>query len=992
MAFNNDWFEENITSRNSDKIMEKLVDKANYFVFPCKWINPLDNTEVGFKLSNETRNHFYQFSQILRGNESIFLNWKNSTIHENIDNVANGYVKVSYQKGDFWKVFKINDTGNLTFENQSFGMFGDFTVSYDQEKINIKSLIKIGKAEIIDFYLIPNPTILETWFKNYSGDKEGEIVYDKNFDDNDIFYISQYTNHYDANDEFLYSDIEFTNIQFQMSQSGQTIEQHIYFNSPGGGYAIPKLILNDRGLPIDFDLNENFLQDIGVKSLQIELTGNAAFAGIEIWGIPVYKKNGVWDKNDIRLYAPRKLLVESFDLPVQENFFKVNASENEYVYSNGVFTAAADLISYSQYRKDIVGDKRLDYQLILETDFQKTIATNASKKTINDISLNLSRDFLKLFGTCSVASNQNFYSGDNADGTVGYGLTSFNWEKMLDKGTVSFKDLFNTTSQIIQNINKLPFETKEKLTMSLRDIWGFGNFLNKITLGFPFFWREVITDTEKNYPRLQTLPLLFPSAFYRFSGSTGYASNLQANTNNSFQNYSLASIINSKSKQGKIPGDYFQQDQSDTLGSVFGNSSVSTALTINLTDKLKLSLPSKPDIIYTTSTVYLNQIFPGEKNVAKWDYNTKSVNADIALTEIVDVDGNSYIITHIGFKSLSGGDARILTMTEKPRNFSPDKDFRQYINFQTFTNTEANYRNGQIREWFTLIICSYLDSLKKSEKPFSFPAALPLTPPSGREYLTNFSTEVNWNLDANKIVQRWTRGSRRVDQTGNKYFPVQADIDANHTWSIASNSEKIHVGGSEIPAYIVDNAFSIEFADNGFKTRQDILKVFKSLTVQCDNQNLINVVFNYGPNNKAYILTNNGINKEVMLADILKENIWVNYNVGNAGIIAGGTNVEGSTNGRQLKIYLDNWQFSIKGKFVSETRIQFDLKLEFTIQQSGYATSGNQLIFREIGFRIRNHLLPTTFLSANSKNYYDVINDDRNGSTIIISANSIIDQ
>jgi len=42
---------------------------------------------------------------------------------------------------------------------------------------------------------------------------------------------------------------------------------------------------------------------------------------------------------------------------------------------------------------------------------------------------------------------------------------------MIQEGsTVDFKDLFNTTSQIIQNINKLPFETKEKLTMSLRDI------------------------------------------------------------------------------------------------------------------------------------------------------------------------------------------------------------------------------------------------------------------------------------------------------------------------------------------------------------------------------------------------------------------------------------------------------------------------------------------------------------------------------------------
>jgi len=40
-------------------------------------------------------------------------------------------------------------------------------------------------------------------------------------------------------------------------------------------------------------LNDNFLPDTGVKTLQIEITGNYAFAGIEIWGIPIYKKNGI---------------------------------------------------------------------------------------------------------------------------------------------------------------------------------------------------------------------------------------------------------------------------------------------------------------------------------------------------------------------------------------------------------------------------------------------------------------------------------------------------------------------------------------------------------------------------------------------------------------------------------------------------------------------------------------------------------------------------
>ena len=988
MAFNSDWFEENINDRATDLIQQKLADKSNYFVFPCKWINPLNNTEAGFRVSNQERNHFYQFSQILRGNESLFLNWRNSTIlteKTSTENISGNYIKVDYKKGDVWRVFKLNENGGVQFENEAFGLFGDFTISNEQEKILVKTNYKIGKKELTDFYLIPNPTILENWFENNK-----KTIYDEHFDDNDIFYISRYTNHYDQNGVFVYSDIEFTNVQFQLSQSGQTIEQHIYFNSPGGGFAIPKLILNDQGIPIDFDLNDNFLPDTGVKTLQIEITGNYAFAGIEIWGIPIYKKNGIWDKNDIRLYAPRKLLVESFDLPVQENFFKVNASENEFLYTNANFTASADFVSYSQYLKDIVGDKRLDYQIILETDYDKTLATNVSKKTINDISLNLSKDFLKQFGTCSVASNQNFYSGDLEDGSLGHGISWFKWEDMIQEGsTVDFKDLFNTTSQIIQNINKLPFETKEKLTMSLRDIWGFGAFLNKITLGFPFFWREVITDTEKNYPRLQKLPLLFPSAFYRFAGSTGYASNLQANSNNTFQNYSLASVISNKSQRGKISGDFFQREQSDLLGSVFGNSSTSTALTINLTDKVLLNSYNKNKVFgsFKTSTVSLNQNQGGFSFPFKWDYFSKSRPANSIDNVFIDVNGDSYIITHIGFKGIGDGDARILTSFEKPRNFSPDVDFRDYINFQTFVNTEAGFRNNQIREWFTLIICSYLDSLKQSDKVIPWPKPLPLVPPSGREYTTDFSTEVNWNLDANTIMQRWTKGARRSDQEGNKIWPTPAVNNEQHNFVYTSFAETLVIGGDLIPAHITENAFSLEFADFGFKTRNEILKVFGFVTVQCSNELLTNITFTIDSKLSAYVLKNNGINYQISLEDILNEK-WNIYSSGRPGLIAGG-----SDHPEQIKIYIDDYKFSIKGKFVSETRIQFDLKTELTISQSGFMIYGNRLFHSELAFRIRNHIVADKFISPSpTTDYYNSVVDGRNGSTIIISANSIIDQ
>jgi len=71
----------------------------------------------------------------------------------------------------------------------------------------------------------------------------------------------------------------------------------------------------------------------------------------------------------------------------------------------------------------------------------------------------------------------------------------------------------------------------------------------------------------------------------------------------------LASVISNKSQRGKISGDFFQREQSDLLGSVFGNSSTSTALTINLTDKVLLNSYNKNKVFgsFKTSTVSLNQ-------------------------------------------------------------------------------------------------------------------------------------------------------------------------------------------------------------------------------------------------------------------------------------------------------------------------------------------------------------------------------------------------
>ena len=109
--------------------------------------------------------------------------------------------------------------------------------------------------------------------------------------------------------------------------------------APGEGVAIPKLIYDNTGKAIDFEVDENYIGDQGVRTLQVECLGPAGKSGVAAYGRPI-EKLGVVNK----IYPPRRLLLSDLKYPVMDNM--TTNSNPETVFTSGVYKP--DIQSYYQ--------------------------------------------------------------------------------------------------------------------------------------------------------------------------------------------------------------------------------------------------------------------------------------------------------------------------------------------------------------------------------------------------------------------------------------------------------------------------------------------------------------------------------------------------------------------------------------------------------------------------------------------------------------------
>jgi len=708
MPFNNSWNEEMFNEIQTDKLEEKIKDKLNTPIFPLNLLTTIKNTNNGLMGNNAIRNRFYQWEAIITGNESIFVNWQNSTKYTQVNIDATKpqdkpHWKVEYQKGDMFMGSFYDEQGETTFGESDFGSFGKFTNISDNVNFKFKSLFKIDLEALTKLYLIPDRV------NNYQG-----------FQDNNIYYISNFQNYRNESGDFVYSDIEFTNIKQELSQSGQAIQQKIYFSSPGQGYAFPRNIYDETGKFIDYELHPEYIKDLGVNTIQLEITGNAAIVGIEIFGSPIENLN----ESNNNIYPNRKLLIDNLKLPIQEDFQIVSNANNSYYYTDIDLQVTADYDNYAQRRKELVGDKQMNYQGLIQMNHDTTIETNPQNLTINDLNLMVTDSFLKRIGNngiLNVAPNYYFYDGIQNDNTIGYGKKEIDIKK-IPGNRMTFKDILNLMSFTFQHINQLPFSTNTKLTWSLKDIPIIGGLLNKITFGFPYFWRQITSNSNLLYPNLQIFPALISKPVYDFFTGTTFASNIQ------------------KDNIKKIPLDVFQTEESSTLGAIFGSESTTTSLAFDLTDKCNIDYYTKSKNITSvnrpSSTLMINQLvsIPQHSNELMKGKISERFYSMNKFTEIedkfTDIQGTgNYIINGIGIRMIGDGDIRI-TMYKDNIDFLPEgTDIRNSIIYQSIIKSQAGYRNSQIREWLTFQKMNFIDSLTTWENDFTWPIANPYPKP-----------------------------------------------------------------------------------------------------------------------------------------------------------------------------------------------------------------------------------------------------------------------
>lgn len=813
----------NQISLSNQKLKDNIQDSAEWFIFRYDWINPIINTEAGLKDSNAEAKRFTQFIRLAQGNESIYITLKGAIKTTQIDNFKSSYVKVEYLKDniEYFKGLKIQDTGGIVFQEYDFGNFANLKSMSDDISLVFQTNQKVDKTLRNEFFLIPN--IIKLKDNN-----------DLEYDDNDIYYISAFTNHYDSNGDFTHSDITFTNIQFNLSNSGQTLEQHIYFNSPGGGYVIPKLLFNSSGLPIDFEISNKYIEDRGIKSLQFEILGNAAIAAIEVWGIPVYKKNNNWDIDDIRWYSPRKLLIQDFKLPWQETFFNTSTSSNSFYLTNMKLSANNNFQSYQLLKKDLKGDVQVQYQGILETDKAATISTNTNKLLVNDKHFRFKNDndILTPFSNINVQASSWFYDGLQADGTYGCGVKNINLKNIRSENNyILVKDIMNLNSFITNYINLMPMETTNKIIWSLKDINIFGSFLNKITFGLSPYYRTIYTNSDVLYPSMPQIPVLIDTSFYDFAANSLYVNNIfnEKYSNGVFAWYLLLGSEKNKDgeildgnggKEGKIPLDIFTQDGSDEWNALFGAKNTTTNLNFTLTDKMiatEWDKNTKTKIGNAMiSTIMLNQSSKiDNSNTFKVDETSYSLSTNnISSDLITDINGDTYIINQIGIKALGDGDIRITAFYSDLDELYENESIRENIAFQTIIKSQAQQKGSYLREWFTLLDTSFLNKLALFDTPFNWP--LPMPTPAPENTLPTINTKA--------YIKNGLRLILRVDDT-------DTFGENEHQYDTGLHNNKYHT--YDFADYLEVELY--DFVKAGLKTKDEILDKYDKIKFKFDN-------------------------------------------------------------------------------------------------------------------------------------------------------------
>ncbi|WP_426605485.1 hypothetical protein [Spiroplasma endosymbiont of Glossina fuscipes fuscipes] len=350
-----------------DDFKKSLTDKISYF----------NNGELNY-LWNE-KDQIFTNSEI---NQSFSVNdvwnWINSDeylnynvyvinlqkINKALDNFA---IKRKF-KGDAYKCHIVNI--NDTVEFSKLGgeeYFGEYNAWYLDRTITVETTYNFQREDFLRFYLVP-----------LQSDKE-------DVDDNLLMFISNAQPKYNDLNELVYWNITFSYVKDYINTTGQTIQQFVQFSAPGEGYVIPKIIWDDLGIPKDYEINEKFTGDNGIKSIQLTLLGNNGFTAPVIFGRPI-ENLGKWNE---KVYPQRRLFIDNLKMPVADSLTKSSKPLTTYLLTNGIPAINGQYDNWLKRKQGQSNQEvKKNYEGYLNTDRKLTQATNPNNLTVKDVALN----------------------------------------------------------------------------------------------------------------------------------------------------------------------------------------------------------------------------------------------------------------------------------------------------------------------------------------------------------------------------------------------------------------------------------------------------------------------------------------------------------------------------------------------------------------------------------------------------------------------------
>ncbi len=417
-----------------------------------------------------------------------------------------------------------------------------------------------------------------------------------------IFYISNATIFKDISDNsFIFSEVIFSNIKDEISNSGRSINNFIQYAAPGEGFAFPKISSTGANDEPKISLDDNRLLDKPIDELQVEFYGNVVLNSVYAMGRKTAntfndKTNKYEPSKELR--APHLIFPHKATAPRTDELSRTSGIEGNYYLLTG---AEADMTTYWTDWKEKIAAYG-DYSKL--KNYEGTLITNVSKtKATNDTATKRS------FWDAGFTFNLTDFS---------YGNTEWNpyvkSDEIIVNGnlTVSDFNFFNAVCNM--EVEKLPLSITQSTVWSIKDIPIIGGFLNTITFG--------LVPTWANSDKVIAAKLI-----------NGFISCISYDFN----------ATGIEALEGRLVMEMFKNDTQDDIGALLGTNSLTSGFRFKLTDELD-------DNGTVKNTINLAQDIG--KNGFTIDANTRPVDPKLEQLE-------GYILDLINIKTIGKCDYKI---------------------------------------------------------------------------------------------------------------------------------------------------------------------------------------------------------------------------------------------------------------------------------------------------------------------------------------------